>query len=89
MIKLLSFFIFLSFLSVSFTYEGHFHKDTETGSKADCPLCLFSHTTPVVPSAPTVSLTSIILQKMNAPPVVAIAAPLFILPDPRAPPPLI
>jgi hypothetical protein len=88
--RLLSLFTVISFLSVSFVGAGHFHKDTETGSNADCPLCAFSQTTPVAPSTHTVPPTPVIFQEMTFPPAaVAVATSLFVLPDSRAPPSLV
>jgi hypothetical protein len=79
----------IAFLSVSFTSVSHFHNDTENGSKAECPLCVFAQTLPVVPPTHTVPIVSNIFQEMTAPPAaVVVAASLFVLPDPRAPPSL-
>lgn len=85
--KLFSLFTLIAFLSISYISVSHFHKNTETGSKADCPLCAFSHTVPVVPSAHTVSVIPVIFQEMiTSPAAVAVATSLFVLPEPRAPP---
>jgi hypothetical protein len=85
--KLLLFISLIAFLSVSFSSVSHFHEDTETGSKADCQLCVFAQTSPVMPSAHTVSIASVLFREMTVPPPAdVVAASFFILPDLRAPP---
>jgi hypothetical protein len=85
--KLLLFFLLIAFLFVSFTSVSHFHNDTENGSKADCRLCVFAQTIPVMPSVHMVSIAPVIFREMTAPPTQAVlATSLFILPDSRAPP---
>jgi hypothetical protein len=85
--RLLSLFTLIAFLSVSFASASHYHKDTETGGKADCQLCAFSQTTPVALPTQTVPLAPVVLQKMTAPPTAGVVtASLCVLPGPRAPP---
>lgn len=85
--KLLSLFTAIAFLSVSFISVSHFHKDTETGSKADCQLCAFSQTTPVAFSAYTVPSIPVISQKMTVLPEAGVVTALpCVFPGPRAPP---
>ena len=85
--KLFSFFTITAFLSVSFLAASHVHHGTEAGCKDDCPLCVFSQTIPVVSSACTVPLAPVIFQEIAIPPArKTVAASLFVIPDPRAPP---
>ena len=85
--KYILFFLLSAFLSVSFASVSHFHADSETGTKDECPLCVFLHTIPFVPSAHVIAPIPIITQEMiSLPTVVAVVSFLFILPDPRGPP---
>jgi hypothetical protein len=88
--KLLSYFALIAFLSVSFLTAGHFHTDTETGCKADCPLCTFAQTASVASSVCTVAITPIILHEITAAPTEnTVVADRFVLSDPRAPPSMV
>jgi hypothetical protein len=85
--KLFSFLTIIAFLSVSFASGSHFHKDTENGSKDDCPLCAFSITTPVAPSVYTVPAIPVIFQDSNFSPAKnAVINYLSVVSCPRAPP---
>jgi hypothetical protein len=85
--RLFSFFTIIAFLSVSFVSGSHFHKDTETGSKADCPLCVFLQTPSVAPAVHTVPVVPVIFQDSKVPPTEnAVATCLLVVSDPRAPP---
>jgi hypothetical protein len=81
-------FLLLSvFLSISFASVRHFHADSETGTKEECPLCVFLHAIPVLPSPHIIALLSGVIQEMIFfPAVIAVVSFLFILPDPRGPP---